>query len=101
MSERARKLDDGVSDAGSLSNDVVAIFDELDDVKASIPILGSIQSTEIFCYMNTRTRFLGQEAVRRIVTSKYPPTTVTRYEMLARDIHKEPTRSNLIPSSGV
>ena len=47
VSERARRLDEGVSDARSLSNDVVAIFDELEDMKAKVPLVGSISAMDV------------------------------------------------------
>ena len=47
VSEKARLLDDGISDARSLSNDVVAIFDGLDGMKANIPLVGSISAMDV------------------------------------------------------
>ncbi|MDE2822668.1 MAG: hypothetical protein OXK79_04105, partial [Chloroflexota bacterium] len=47
MSEKVRRLDDSVSDARSLSNDVVAIFDDLDGMKASIPFVGTISAMDV------------------------------------------------------
>ena len=47
VSERVRRLDESVSDVRSLSNDVVAIFDDLDDMKANVPLLGSISAMDV------------------------------------------------------
>ena len=47
VSEKVRRLDDNVSDVRSLSNDVVAIFDDLDDMKASVPLLGSVSAMDV------------------------------------------------------
>lgn len=47
VSEKASRLDDDVSHVRSLSNDVVAILDELEDVKARVPLLGSISAMDV------------------------------------------------------
>ena len=47
MSQKVRRLDDSVLDVRSLSNDVVAIFDDLDDMKASIPFVGSVSAMDV------------------------------------------------------
>ena len=62
VSDRVRRLDDGVSDARRLSNGVVAIFDELDGMKANIPILGSISAMDV-----VRESFDGVEEAETLV----------------------------------
>ena len=44
VSEKVRRLDDSVSGVRDISNDVVSIFDELDGMKANIPIVGSVSA---------------------------------------------------------
>lgn len=41
VSQRVQRVDDAVSDARSLSNSVVSIFDALDNLEARVPILGT------------------------------------------------------------
>ena len=47
VSGKASRLDDDLSHARSLSNDVVAILDELDDVRARVPLLGSVSALDV------------------------------------------------------
>ena len=47
VSEKASRLDDDVSHVRSLSNDVVSLLDELEDVKARVPLLGSISAMDV------------------------------------------------------
>ena len=67
VSEKVRRLDDSVSDVRSVSNDVVAIFDDLDDMKASIPFVGSISAMDV-----VRDAFPGvgdaEEVIRNLDT---------------------------------
>ena len=46
-SAKVRRLDDSVSGVRSLSNDVVYIFDELEDIEASVPLLGSVSAMDV------------------------------------------------------
>ena len=62
VSDRVRRLDDDVSDARRLSNGVVAIFDELDGMKANIPLLGSISAMDV-----VRESFDGVEEAETLV----------------------------------
>ena len=47
VSGKAQTLDESVSDARRLSNDVVAIFDGLEGMKANIPFVGSISAMDV------------------------------------------------------
>ena len=62
VSEKVRRLDDGGSDARRLSNGVIAIFDQLDGLKASIPILGSISAMDV-----VRDSFDGVEEAEALI----------------------------------
>ena len=64
VSAKIERIDDGVSDARGLSNDVVYIFDELDGMKASIPFVGSISAMDV-----VRESFTGVEEAEDLIRS--------------------------------
>ena len=64
VSAKIERIDDGVSDARGLSNDVVYIFDELDGMKASIPFVGSISAMDV-----VRESFSGVEEAEGLIRS--------------------------------
>ena len=47
VSIKVQRLDDSVSDVRGLSNNVVAIFDDLDDIEANVPFLGRISAMDV------------------------------------------------------
>ena len=47
ISRRVDTIDDSVSGVRSLSNDVVDVFDELDDLEADIPFFGSVSAMDV------------------------------------------------------
>ena len=47
VSEEVGRLDDSVADVRNLSNNVVAIFDDLADMNASVPFVGSISAMDV------------------------------------------------------
>ena len=64
VSAKVRRLDDSVSGVRGLSNDVVYIFDELDGMKARIPLLGSISAMDV-----VRESFSGVEEAEDLIRS--------------------------------
>lgn len=47
VSQRVEILDDSLSDVRDISNDVVSIFDDLEDMRVNVPLLGSISAMDI------------------------------------------------------
>ena len=64
VSAKVRRLDDSVSGVRGLSNDVVYIFDELDGMKARVPLLGSISAMDV-----VRESFSGVEEAEDLIRS--------------------------------
>ena len=47
VAQRVQRMDDSVSDLRGLSNGVVSVFDQLYDMEATVPLLGSVSAMDI------------------------------------------------------
>ncbi len=47
VSQKVRRLDDNVSEVRVLSNDMVGMFDLMDEIKGSVPLLGSVTAMDV------------------------------------------------------
>ena len=47
VAQRVQSMDDRVSDLRGMSNGVVSVFDQLNDLEASVPLLGSVSAMDV------------------------------------------------------